>query len=240
MPTGGTIEIRGDNVPNVIGDGLQGDFVSLSVIDSGTGMTDEVKARVFEPFFTTKDVGKGSGLGLAQAYGFAKQSGGSVQIFSELGKGTTVRLMLPRCRKPVPAAARTDGIPAAAASACAHVLLVEDDDEVAALVAEMMAQLGFETTRVASPAAALGALADGRRIDVVFSDIMMPGGMSGVELAHAIRARRFGLPIVLTTGYMGQEAQAAESDGIPVLPKPYRVEDLGAVLRTALASQAAI
>ncbi|AOB32750.1 histidine kinase [Bordetella sp. H567] len=240
MPAGGTIEIRAENVPNATEGGLQGDFVSLSVIDSGTGMSDEVKARVFEPFFTTKDVGKGSGLGLAQAYGFARQSGGSVHIFSELGKGTTVRLLLPRCRKPVPVAARADGIPVAEAGASAHVLLVEDDDEVAALVGEMIAQLGFEATRVASPAAALGALADGRRIDVVFSDIMMPGGMSGVELAHAIRARRLGLPIVLTTGYMGQEAQAAENDGIPVLPKPYRVEDLGSILRTALGGQASV
>ncbi len=156
MPAGGTIEIRAENVPNTVEDGLKGDFVSLSVIDSGTGMTDEVKARVFEPFFTTKDVGKGSGLGLAQAYGFARQSGGSVQIFSELGKGTTVRLMLPRCRKAVPVAARTDGSPVAKAGASAHVLLVEDDDEVAALVGEMMAQLGFEATRGRQPCRGAG------------------------------------------------------------------------------------
>ncbi|OZI66803.1 ATP-binding protein [Bordetella genomosp. 11] len=238
MPAGGTIEIRAENVPNMDEGGLQGDFVSLSVVDCGTGMTEEVKARVFEPFFTTKDVGKGSGLGLAQVYGFARQSGGSVQVISELGMGTTVRLVLPRSRRPLSAAAQPDNAPLAEAAHCAHVLLVEDDDEVAALVAEMIMQLGFEPTRVASPAAALGALADGRRIDVVFSDIMMPGGMSGLELAHEIRSRRIALPIVLTTGYVGQEARAAENDGIPVLPKPYRVEDLGAVLRAALASHA--
>ncbi|WP_233235620.1 ATP-binding protein [Bordetella sp. LUAb4] len=238
MPGGGTIEIRGENVPDLDEGGLNGDFVSLSVVDSGTGMTDEVKARVFEPFFTTKDVGKGSGLGLAQAYGFARQSGGNVQIFSELGRGTEVRLMLPRCLKPLQASVLMDHAPVATAGAAAHVLLVEDDDEVAALVGEMMAQLGFEATRVASPAAALGALADGRRIDVVFSDIMMPGGMSGLALAREVRMRRRELPIVLTTGYMGQEARSAETEGIPVLAKPYRADDLSAVLHTALGRRA--
>jgi signal transduction histidine kinase/ActR/RegA family two-component response regulator len=234
MPAGGVIEIRAENVADVDDGVLKGDFVGLSIVDTGTGMTEEVKARVFEPFFTTKDVGKGSGLGLAQAYGFARQSGGSVQIHTELGKGTTVRLMLPRCCKPLRAAARASGDSIAAATSCAHVLVVEDDDEVAALVSEMMAQLGLVATRVASPAAALGALADGRHIDVVFSDIMMPGGMSGLELVREIRARRFALPIVLTTGFMGQEARAAESDGIPLLPKPYRLEDLGSVMRAVL------
>jgi len=238
MPGGGTIEIRGENVPALDEGGLKGDFVSLSVVDSGTGMTDEVKARVFEPFFTTKDVGKGSGLGLAQAYGFARQSGGNVHIFSELGQGTEVRLMLPRCLKPLPATVLVDHLPVAAPGPAAHVLLVEDDDEVAALVSEMMAQLGFEATRVASPAAALGALADGRHIDVVFSDIMMPGGMSGLALARELRVRRRELPIVLTTAYMGQEARSAEKEGIPVLAKPYRAGDLSAVLHTALGRQA--
>jgi len=237
MPGGGTIEIRGENVADVDDGGLKGDFVSLSVVDSGTGMSDEVKARVFEPFFTTKDVGKGSGLGLAQAYGFAHQSGGNVQIFSELGRGTEVRLLLPRCLKPLPAAVLVDHAPVAKADMAAHVLLVEDDDEVAALVGEMLTQLGFDSTRVASPAAALGALADGRRIDVVFSDIMMPGGMSGLALARELRERRLELPIVLTTGYMGQEARLAESEGIPVLAKPYRADDLSAVLRAALGRQ---
>ncbi|ARP81724.1 hybrid sensor histidine kinase/response regulator [Bordetella genomosp. 8] len=234
MPSGGTIEIRAENMPGVDDGVLKGDFVGLSVVDTGTGMTEEVKARVFEPFFTTKDVGKGSGLGLAQAYGFARQSGGDVRIYTQLGRGTTVRLMLPRCLKPPSEPVPEAGAAIDTAASCAHVLVVEDDDEVAALVGEMMAQLGFEATRVASPAAALGALADGRHIDVVFSDIMMPGGMSGLELVREIRARRFALPIVLTTGFMGQEARAAESDGIPLLPKPYRLEDLGNVLRTVL------
>ncbi|ALM86989.1 histidine kinase [Bordetella sp. N] len=235
MPGGGTIEIRGENVADWAEGDLKGDFVSLSVVDSGTGMTDEVKARVFEPFFTTKDVGKGSGLGLAQAYGFARQSGGDVRIFSEVGQGTEVRLLLPRCLKPLVTQVSMDTAAVAAAGTDAHVLLVEDDDEVAALVSDMLTQLGFGSTRVASPAAALGALADGRQIDVVFSDIMMPGGMSGLMLARELRTRRSDLPIVLTTGYMGQEARAAETQGIPVLAKPYRADDLSAVLHAALA-----
>ncbi|CAM3366853.1 ATP-binding protein [Bordetella flabilis] len=236
MPGGGTIDIRTENLADLNEGDLRGDYVCLSMTDSGTGMTPEVKARVFEPFFTTKDVGKGSGLGLAQAYGFARQSGGTAQIISEWGQGTTVRLLLPRSHKAVETPAETCQSPAPApARAEFHVLLVEDDNEVAALTMEMLMQLGYEVTRTASPAAALGALADGRSIDVVFSDIMMPGGMSGVQLAREIRKRRADLPVVLTTGYLGSEARGAEADGILLLPKPYRIEDLGTALETALA-----
>jgi signal transduction histidine kinase/ActR/RegA family two-component response regulator len=235
MPGGGTIEIRTENLADLDEGDLRGDYVCLSITDTGTGMTPEVKARVFEPFFTTKDVGKGSGLGLAQAYGFARQSGGTAQIVSEWGQGTTVRLLLPRSHKAV----QTPDEPYLSAAsespqADLHVLLVEDDNEVAALTTEMLAQLGYEVTRAASPAAALGALADGRSIDVVFSDIMMPGGMNGVELAREIRVRRADLPVVLTTGYLGTEARSAEADGILLLPKPYRIEDLGTALASAL------
>jgi signal transduction histidine kinase len=234
MPAGGTIEIRAENVPDVNEGNLKGDFVSLSVSDNGSGMSEEVKARVFEPFFTTKDVGKGSGLGLAQAYGFATQSGGDVKIFSEVGKGTTVRFLLPRSYRSLPIAAHKAKNAITAASPSAHVLVVEDDNEVAALVIEMLGQLGFETTRVASPSAALGALADARPINVVFSDIMMPGGMSGLQLAREIRARRLDLPVVLTTGYLGPEAEQAEQEGIPLLPKPYRLQELSTILNAAL------
>jgi signal transduction histidine kinase/ActR/RegA family two-component response regulator len=235
MPGGGTIEIRTENIADLNEGDLRGDYVCLSITDSGTGMTPEVKARVFEPFFTTKDVGKGSGLGLAQAYGFARQSGGTAQIISEWGEGTTVRLLLPRSHKTV----ATLEEPCARAArespkADFHVLLVEDDNEVAALTTEMLVQLGYEVIRTASPAAALGALADGRSIDVVFSDIMMPGGMNGVQLAREIRIRRADLPVVLTTGYLGSEARNAEADGILLLPKPYRIEDLGTALESAL------
>jgi signal transduction histidine kinase/ActR/RegA family two-component response regulator len=238
MPGGGRIEIRTENLPRLAEGELRGDYVNLSITDSGTGMSPEVKARIFEPFFTTKDVGKGSGLGLPQAYGFATQSGGTVQIFSELGRGTTVRLLLPRSRKPlhVPLE-KPDCTAAQGATTGYHVLLVEDDDEVAALTAEMLAQLGYGVTRAASPDAALGALSNGRTVDLVFSDIMMPGGMNGVQLAREIRGRRPDLPVVLTTGYPGAEARRAEADGIPLVPKPYRLDELGSALAALLAGK---
>jgi CheY-like chemotaxis protein len=198
-------------------------------------MSPEVLSHVFEPFFTTKDVGQGTGLGLAQVYGFARQSGGTVRISSQSGQGTTVSLLLPRSHgaaRPMPI---RSGHPPADAAAHGSVLLVEDDENVAALATEMVQQLGYQVLRVGTAAAALGALSDGRAIDVVFSDIVMPGNMSGVDLAHEIRRRRPGLPVVLTTGYSGG-AEADVQEGIPVLRKPYALTDLAKTLREAVAA----
>ncbi|MBL6080186.1 response regulator [Belnapia sp. T18] len=237
MPEGGTIVIRGENRPGLDMDGLHGDFVAFSVVDTGTGIPPEVLERVFEPFFTTKDIGKGSGLGLAQVYGFAQQSGGTVRIDTELGGGTTISLLLPRSHR-TPAVAERHlidlRVERRADAPLAHVLLVEDDDEVAALVGEMLTTLGFEATRAASAAAALGALADGRPVDLVFSDVMMPGGMNGVDLAREVKRRRPGLPVMLTTAYAEAAKRDAEAEGIAVLPKPYRLEELAAATRMAL------
>lgn len=235
MPQGGTILIRGENISSLQDGELEGDFVRLSVIDTGLGMSSEVKARVFEPFFTTKEIGKGSGLGLAQAHGFARQSGGAIHINSELGRGTSIMLLLPRSAKLPPVEQHhlinlNTSLASATARGC--VLLVEDDNEVAALVAEMLDQLGYEVTQAASAAAALGALADGRPIDFVFSDIMMPGGMDGIELAREIRARRRNLPVLLTSGYAEAAKQRAEAEGIRVLPKPYRLDELAAAIES--------
>ncbi|HET6185194.1 MAG TPA: ATP-binding protein [Acetobacteraceae bacterium] len=235
MPAGGTITIRAVNREPVADGELRGGFVSLSVIDTGTGIPPEVLSRVFDPFFTTKEVGQGSGMGLAQVYGFAKQSGGAVRIESEVGRGTTITLLLPRS---VTAPAPPQPAEAAGAQrsqeASAEVLLVEDDNEVAALVTEMLAQLGMNATRAASAEAALGALANGRRIDLVFSDVMMPGGMNGVALAREVRRRRPDLPILLTTAYAEATRREAEAEGIALLPKPYRLEDLAAATSNAL------
>ncbi|WP_244448024.1 ATP-binding protein [Neorhizobium vignae] len=236
MPRGGTIEIHAENLPLLDQGGSTKDFVTLSVSDNGSGMTREVQARVFEPFFTTKDIGKGSGLGLAQVHGFVQQSGGKIELQSEVGRGTKITLFLPRSSKePRPDHQHVDlhvarRPPASAGS----VLLVEDDDEVAALVSEMLEDLGFQVVRAATAAAALGALANGRRVDVVFSDIMMPGGMNGVELAREIRARRLDLPILLTSGYSEVTKQAAEAQGIKILRKPYQLAELSEALRGAL------
>jgi CheY-like chemotaxis protein len=201
-------------------------------------MTPEIQARVFEPFFTTKDIGKGSGLGLAQVHGFAQQSGGKIEIDSEVGKGTTISLLLPRSPNH-PASDQHHlvdlHVPSRRAEAAGNILLVEDDDEVAALVAEMLDELGFEVVRAATAAAALGALANGRSVDLVFSDIMMPGGMNGVELAREIRLRRNDLPILLTSGYSEAAKQDAEAQGIKILRKPYQLAELEEALRQTMA-----
>ena len=223
MDGGGVITVLGENVANRDGR----DFVSLSVCDTGAGMSEEVKAHVFEPFFTTKDIGKGSGLGLAQVYGFAQQSGGTVEVHSVVGQGTTITLLLPRSHNALPHAL-VAGVPGAVmprdSSGC--VLLVEDDSVVAALVHDMLHDLGYEVIHASSAAAALGALANARHIDLVFSDIMMPGGTSGIELAREVRVRRPGLPILLTSGFAERSRNDALALNIPVLAKPYGLEDL--------------
>ena len=232
MPNGGTIAISGRNCQGFRDDGLEGDYVRLSVSDTGTGMSPEVQAHVFEPFFTTKEIGKGTGLGLAQVHGFVNQSHGGVRIRSELGRGTTISLYLPRSDRTPPVEADcAESAPRRVKGRHAGlVLLVEDDDEVAKLTTEMLQQLGFEVIRAASAAAALGALANGRQVDLVFSDIMMPGGMNGVELAREIRKRRLGLPVLLTSGYAEASRSEAEAVGVRILPKPYRLDDLSTAL----------
>ncbi len=236
MPNGGTIRISASNTLGR-GSDAAGDVIRLSISDNGTGMTREVQSRVFEPFFTTKDIGKGSGLGLAQVHGFVKQSGGTIEIDSAIGRGTTITMLLPRSTK-APAPDRHHlvdlHVERRRPSNAGSVLLVEDDEEVAALVGEMLDELGYQVIRAASAAAALGALANGRAIDVVFSDIMMPGGMNGVELAQEIHKRRGDLPILLTSGYSEAAKQAADAQGIKILRKPYELSELSEALSAVL------
>lgn len=235
MPNGGTILVRGENLPDLNDEQIAGDYVRLSVVDTGVGMSPEILSRVFEPFFTTKEVGKGSGLGLAQVHGFATQSRGTVRIRSEVGRGTSIELYLPRSLS-IPSRERhliDLNMVRPKKSNHGRILLVEDDDEVAALVSEMLGQLGYEVTHAASGAAALGALADGRAVDLVFSDIMMPGGMNGVELAREIKRRRSDIPVLLTSGYSEAAVQDAELAGLQILPKPYHIDELAAALSAA-------
>ena len=234
LADGGVISITVENARAERPDGAEGDFVRISIADSGHGMSPEVQARVFEPFFTTKDVSKGSGLGLPQVYGFVQQSEGRVELVSEVGAGTTVTLLLPRSlRSPVDAARSGDGgstpAPRIDGERRGHVLLVEDDREVAALTRELLNSIGFAVTHVASAEAALGALANDREVDLVLSDIMMPGGVSGLQLAREIRRRLPDLPVILTTGYV--EAAADMKDGeFELLLKPFSVEALAEAL----------
>jgi CheY-like chemotaxis protein len=214
--------------------GSPAEFVQLSVADTGCGIPAEIVGRVFEPFFTTKDISKGSGLGLPQVYGFALQSGGRVSIASTVGAGTTVTVLLPRSGR-IPADPGKIVHAAMAAPALAdsgrhgQVLLVEDDAEVSAVTIELLTSLGFSVTHVESAEAALQALANSPRLDVVLSDIMMPGGISGLQLAREIRRRQPGLPVVLITGYA--EAAAEMEDGeFKILLKPFGLDALSAAL----------
>ncbi|MHA6476076.1 ATP-binding protein [Stutzerimonas sp. KH-1] len=235
MPNGGSILIEACNAPDEDVMGLRSDFVRLTVTDSGTGIPEEARARVFDPFFTTKEIGKGSGLGLAQVYGFARQSGGTVWIDSECGRGTSVIMLLPRSdRMPEQPVADERDADAPSDPCIGSVLLVDDDEEVAALVGEMLEHLGYLVTHAASAADALSALQAGCQVDIVFSDVMMPGGMNGVELAREIRTRALGVPVLLTSGYAEAAQQSAAAEGVHVLAKPYRLEDLATALREAI------
>jgi signal transduction histidine kinase/ActR/RegA family two-component response regulator len=234
MPTGGIVTISAYNAPALADHELAGDFVRLDISDTGMGMAADVLSHAFEPFFTTKEAGKGSGLGLAQAHGFARASKGAVRIDSTLGHGTKVSLFLPRTLKTPACFADPvmDRSPETTEGSAGQVLVVEDDDEVAALTVEMINQLGYDTTRVASAEAALGALADKRAIDIVFSDVMMPGRMNGVELAQEIRRRRPDLPVLLTSGYAEAASRSAAAHQIRIIPKPYRMDELREALAT--------
>jgi PAS domain S-box-containing protein len=233
MPGGGVLSVSAANAP---GASAAEDRVALRVADTGAGMSPQVVARAFEPFFTTKEVGEGSGMGLAQVNGFAEQSRGSVEIASEVGRGTVVTLRLPRAARAPSAEPAAAAPPPAAATATAgrHVLLVEDDPTVAALTVEMLAATGFSVTHVAGPAAALALLeAPDRAVDIVLSDVMMPGGSSGLDLAREVRRAHPDLPVVLITGYPAAAADAV-AEGFELLRKPVELDVLAATLAARL------
>jgi signal transduction histidine kinase/CheY-like chemotaxis protein len=222
MPSGGVISIQVRQNRE-----LDGDWIAVSVTDTGVGMSRGVQARAFDPFYTTKEVGKGTGLGLSQVYGFALQSGGRCEIDSTEGRGAIVTLLLPPTDEPVPAKPKLEA--KSATNGAGAVLVVEDDDNVASLVCEMINDLGYSATRVPTAHAALERIERGPPVDLVFSDIVMPGGLSGIELAGELRRRKPELPILLTTGYAGR-GEEEEVEGFPVLRKPYDRDALGAAL----------
>jgi PAS domain S-box-containing protein len=237
MPQGGTITIAAVNRADIREYGLSGDFVELSVNDTGVGMDAETIARCLEPFYTTKDIGKGSGLGLAQVYGFAHGSGGSVQIESRAYEGTKVLLLLPRSNESPSANPRRTGSRddvSGCAPALCRVLLVEDDVQVASLTSAMLTELGYEVIPVTTGQAALNELAATPGIGLVLSDVMMPGGMDGMGLVREMRQRRISLPVVLVSGFSAAAKRDADDEGIPLLPKPYSLRDLAAQLTSAL------
>lgn len=213
--------------------GLSGYFVAISISDTGTGIAAENIDKVFEPFFTTKEVGQGTGLGLSQVYGFARQAGGNVALSSPPGQGTTVTLYLPRAH-----AVAAGALPArtpAARPAHGRILLVEDDDDVAAVAIRTLGLIGYDCHRLRDAGTTLALLLGGQTFDLLISDIMMPGGMSGLDLAKKVRNHFPGLPILLCSGLSTATADA-HAQGFDVIAKPYRADALADAIARAIAA----
>ena len=231
MKEGGTLKISASNeLLKGQPDGLRGEHVALRVADTGEGMSAEVVERVFEPFFTTKSYGEGTGLGLSQVFGFAKQSGGAISVESEPGKGSTFTLHLPVTNGAL-GSEKVEG-----GHALGRVLVVEDDNFVAELAAGMLHELGFEAVVTHSAKEALQRLSGEQRPTLVFSDIVMPGGISGIELARKVRDRFPELPVLLTSGY---SEKVTATEGFPLLQKPYDMDALAAALSALLKQEIA-
>jgi len=241
MPNGGRLTIACknttlDEAAAAATDLPVGDFVTLSVSDTGTGMRPDVLAHVFEPFFTTKEVGKGSGLGLSMVYGYARQSGGAVKIYSEVGHGTDVRLYLPRAADAGATRASTAAKPAPLPTGKETILAVEDKPEMRQMVVKLLQSLGYRVIDAADADAALAVLGRGEAIDLLFTDLVMPGAMTGAELAREVRRRFPAMPIVFTTGFSDPETIRTEAAtlGATTVTKPYRKAELATHLRAAL------
>jgi CheY-like chemotaxis protein len=221
MPQGGNVTVQARNV--FIDDGVtKGDFVAIEVRDTGSGIPEDILAKIFDPFFTTKPIGKGTGLGLSQVHGFVHQAGGTIAVESELGKGTSFTVCLPRSaatlkRRPEELSPRGTGT----------VLLVEDNPDVASASTGLLEELGYSVRWASDVDAALSEIAaDG--IDLVLSDIVMPGKMDGLALARLLKQKHPGLPILLATGYSEAARNAAAE--FPILRKPYQIHELNEAL----------
>jgi CheY-like chemotaxis protein len=235
MPQGGTITIktaveRFEKPPAGVKDLVPGEYVVVTVVDVGTGMSPDTVLRAFEPFYTTKETGKGSGLGLSQVYGFVTQSGGRVHLASTLGTGTRITLYLPTDADAQQSAADDQE---AHAKRTPIVLVVEDDADVLESTINMLAALGFEVLTAGDGPAALNRLRRERRIDVLFTDVVMPRGMNGVELAREARAMRPELKVLLASGFpmSALSSEHGLTDEFAFISKPYRWADLSDRLR---------
>jgi PAS domain S-box-containing protein len=237
MPEGGTITLQARNVvlqPGSAAGALAGDFVALTIIDTGLGMPADVVARVFEPFYTTKPVGKGTGLGLSQVHGFAMQSGGAVTVSSAPGKGTAITIYLPRGRA-APSAAIADGERPPAGATQGTVLLVEDSREVADVTSTLFEQLGFRVVRAENAAEALRHLQQGLHFDLLFSDIVMPGPMNGLALAQTCRENYPDIPVLLTSGY--SDAARMADGRFDILRKPFELAMLEQAIEAVIGTR---
>lgn len=237
MADGGTLTIRAANVPHrspLLSDSAAGDYVMVEVADTGSGMAPEVLQRAFEPFFTTKPTGQGTGLGLLMAYGFVKQSGGEIVLKSEPGQGTRVRIFLQRsATEPVTI---DDTAPAPLSGGLETILVVEDEPEVRSTTVELLSALGCQVFEAEDAASAVELIDGAAKIDLVFSDVMMPGKMTSLELSKAVRTRLPLAQILFSSGYAeGMLAHDGRLDpGVHLLQKPYSADVLTARIRHLL------
>ena len=243
MPSGGKLVLETNNVVLDERDvaheiGVEpGDYVRLSVSDTGSGMGPEVLARIFEPFYTTKEPGKGTGLGLSVIYGFVKQSGGHVTVYSELGKGTTVNVYLPRIALRSEEKETSTTVPGAAAPITGEtVLLVEDNARVRKMTTRRLKNFGYIVIEADNATSAVDVLRSGRKIDLVFSDVVMPGAMSGFGLAKWVQDNMPSMGLLLTSGFAEDVARSGEATDteLKILRKPYTGAELARALRQAI------
>jgi signal transduction histidine kinase len=237
MPNGGVLEIETRNV--VLNGGsmtgaVPGSYVGLSVTDTGCGMSPEVRDQIFEPFFTTKDVGKGTGLGLSMVYGFVRQSGGHVAVESAPGAGTTIVLHLPKATQKTDAeveAIQSQAIPAGTE----RILLVEDNEDILEVTSTMLSELGYRVWSITNGAEAIQLLRSGQEFELLFSDVVMPNGVSGVELAREARRLNKSMKVLLTSGYAGDVLERHQAvDEFPIIDKPFNRAELAQRLRSIL------
>jgi len=245
MPDGGTLTIETQNVSldeDYAAHHVEvspGDYVMLAVSDTGTGMPPDVIARAFEPFFTTKEEGRGTGLGLSQVFGWIKQSGGHIKVYSEVGHGTTIKLYLPRSKA---RSADKDVEPnISTPKGDETILVVEDNPNVRKTVIRQLHDLGYKTVEAASGAGALQLVKDGLTFDLLLTDVVMPGGITGYQLADELRSNRPELKVLFTSGYTDLAAASSHSARKdPLLSKPYHKQDLGRAVRMVLDEVAAM
>ena len=240
MPEGGSVRVEVSNATldrryaQLHPDVTPGSYVLIDVSDTGIGMPADVVSQAFDPFFTTKQDGKGTGLGLSMVYGFVRQSNGHIRIDSAIGQGTSVKLYLPRTLDPV---TEPEGTPAGATTGSEHILVVEDNDDVRHAVVDMLSGWGYRVTAAENPDVAVGILEKGSNFDLLFTDVVMPGTVSVIDLIAMVQRLRPRMAILLTSGYARDLIPVDYRDALPMIAKPYKSDDLSAKIRSALSAR---